>query len=392
MRFLQYRGFSKDHIASALGSSGAETPSPTITIHDQPKKPFSAAEIRSAFLDYFARQGHSVVASSSAWCPAMTRRCCSPTPAWCSSRTCSSARIRAPTCARPPASAACAPAASTTTWRTSATRRGITPSSRCWATSASATTSSATPSASPGISSPARWGIDPKRLWVTVYKDDDEAAKIWDRTRWACRPTALHAPGREVQLLVHGRHRPLRSLHRDLLRPRRRTSPAARRARPDEDGDRYVEIWNLVFMQFDRSADGTMTPLPKPSVDTGMGLERICAVMQGVQSNYDIDLFQHLVKAAAKLLGTQDLASPVAARDRRPHPRLLVPGGRRRDAFERGPRLRAPPHHAARHAPRAQVRRRAHVLCRPAAGADRGDGRGLSGAGARSRRSSATCC
>jgi alanyl-tRNA synthetase len=79
---------------------------------------------------------------------------------------------------------------------------------------------------------------------------------------------------------------------------------------PDEDGDRYVEIWNLVFMQFDRSADGKMTPLPKPSVDTGMGLERICAVLQGVHSNYEIDLFQHLVKAAAKLLATDDLTSP----------------------------------------------------------------------------------
>ncbi|HMA13013.1 MAG TPA: alanine--tRNA ligase, partial [Steroidobacteraceae bacterium] len=79
---------------------------------------------------------------------------------------------------------------------------------------------------------------------------------------------------------------------------------------PDEDGDRYVEIWNLVFMQFDRSADGSMVPLPKPSVDTGMGLERICAVMQGVHSNYDIDLFQHLVRGAAQLLGTTDLTSP----------------------------------------------------------------------------------
>ncbi len=79
---------------------------------------------------------------------------------------------------------------------------------------------------------------------------------------------------------------------------------------PQEDGDRYVEIWNLVFMQLDRAADGTTTPLPKPSVDTGMGLERICAVMQGVQSNYDIDLFKVLVAEAARLLGVKDLSSP----------------------------------------------------------------------------------
>ncbi len=78
---------------------------------------------------------------------------------------------------------------------------------------------------------------------------------------------------------------------------------------PDEDGDRYIEIWNLVFMQYNRDADGKMTPLPKPSVDTGMGLERIAAVIQGVHNNYDIDLFQNLIKAIAKLAEIQDLTN-----------------------------------------------------------------------------------
>ncbi len=150
--------------------------------------------------------------------------------------------------------------------------------------------------------------IDPARLWVTVYQDDDEAADIWvkeigvpaDRvTRlgeksnfWSMGDTGPCGPCSEI-FYDHGA---------DI--------PGGPPGSPDEDGDRYVEIWNLVFMQFDRSADGRMTPLPKPSVDTGMGLERICAVMQGVQSNYDIDLFRTLIQAAAKLLGATDLTSP----------------------------------------------------------------------------------
>src|SRR5262249_42205351 len=79
---------------------------------------------------------------------------------------------------------------------------------------------------------------------------------------------------------------------------------------PDADGDRYIEIWNLVFMQYDRDAAGNLTPLPKPFVDTGMGIERIDAVLQGVHSNYEIDLFQDLIKAAARETGTKDLKNP----------------------------------------------------------------------------------
>jgi alanyl-tRNA synthetase len=150
-------------------------------------------------------------------------------------------------------------------------------------------------------------GLDPKRLWVTVYQDDDEAARIWleemgvpkERfTRlgeksnfWAMGDTGPCGPCSEI-FYDHGAQ-----------------IPGGPPGSPDEDGDRYVEIWNLVFMQYDRSADGKLTPLPKPSVDTGMGLERIAAVMQGVHSNYDIDLFKNLIRAAADLAETTDLSS-----------------------------------------------------------------------------------
>jgi alanyl-tRNA synthetase len=150
-------------------------------------------------------------------------------------------------------------------------------------------------------------GIPAERLWVTVYQDDDGAAEIWLKeigvdpgrlTRmgmksnfWSMGDTGPCGPCSEI-FYDHG--------------PGIEGGPPGS---PNEDGDRYVEIWNLVFMQFDRSADGTMTPLPKPSVDTGMGLERIAAVMQGVHSNYEIDLFRHLITAAAKLTGATDLKS-----------------------------------------------------------------------------------
>ena len=144
-------------------------------------------------------------------------------------------------------------------------------------------------------------GLPAERLWVTVYEDDDEAADIWleemkvDPERfsrlgekdnfWAMGDTGPCGPCSEI-FYDHG--------------PDVAGGPPGS---PDEDGDRYVEIWNLVFMQFDRAANGDMMPLPKPSVDTGMGLERIAAVMQQVHSNYEIDLFAALIDAAAKTLG-----------------------------------------------------------------------------------------
>ncbi len=147
-----------------------------------------------------------------------------------------------------------------------------------------------------------------EKLWVTVYQDDDEAAAIWrdeigvpaERlTRlgeasnfWSMGDTGPCGPCTEI-FYDHG--------------PEVWGGPPGS---PEEDGDRYIEIWNLVFMQFERGVDGSMVPLPKPSVDTGMGLERLAAVMQQVHSNYDIDLFQHLIKAVAALAGTDDLTSP----------------------------------------------------------------------------------
>ncbi|MHB8811891.1 MAG: alanine--tRNA ligase [Steroidobacteraceae bacterium] len=149
--------------------------------------------------------------------------------------------------------------------------------------------------------------LDPARLWVTVYRDDDEAADIWLKeigvsaarfsrmgeksNFWAMGDTGPCGPCSEI-FWDHGPG-----------------IPGGPPGSPDEDGDRFVEIWNLVFMQFDRSADGTLTPLPKPSVDTGMGLERMAAVLQGVHSNYDIDLFRNLIRAAAELAHTTDLSS-----------------------------------------------------------------------------------
>jgi len=159
-----------------------------------------------------------------------------------------------------------------------------------------------------------KWlGIEPQRLMVTVYETDDEAFEVWNRdiglaagrivrigdkpeggsdNFWQMGDTGPCGPCTEI-FYDHG--------------------PGIAGGPPgsaDADGDRWIEIWNLVFMQFDRSADGTLSPLPKPSVDTGMGLERVAAVMQGVHSNYEIDLFLQLIDAAAQITGAQDRSSP----------------------------------------------------------------------------------
>ncbi len=150
-------------------------------------------------------------------------------------------------------------------------------------------------------------GLSPEKLWVTVYEEDDDAADIWlndiavDPARfsrigakdnfWSMGDTGPCGPCSEI-FYDHG--------------PDIAGGPPGT---PEEDGDRYIEIWNLVFMQYDRNAKGELKPLPKPSVDTGMGLERLAAILQGVHNNYDIDLFKALIKATAELAKVDDLSN-----------------------------------------------------------------------------------
>ncbi|MGP8165338.1 MAG: alanine--tRNA ligase, partial [Steroidobacteraceae bacterium] len=150
-------------------------------------------------------------------------------------------------------------------------------------------------------------GIPKDRLWVTVYKEDDEAARIWTE-EIAIDPTRCTRLGEKSNFWSMGETGPCGPCT-EIFYDHGAEIPGGPPGTADEDGDRYVEIWNLVFMQYDRSADGVLVPLPKPSVDTGMGLERVAAVMQGVHSNYEIDLFRALIRAAAELTGTRDLDS-----------------------------------------------------------------------------------
>ncbi len=148
-------------------------------------------------------------------------------------------------------------------------------------------------------------GLPVEKLWITVYEEDEESANIWlndikiDSSRfsrcgekdnfWSMGETGPCGPCTEI-FYDHGSE-----------------IPGGPPGSKEEDGDRYVEIWNLVFMQYNRSADGKLTELPKPAVDTGMGLERIAAVMQGVPNNYDIDIFRRLINETAKMAGLDDL-------------------------------------------------------------------------------------
>jgi len=142
------------------------------------------------------------------------------------------------------------------------------------------------------------------KLWVTVFEDDDEAADIW-LNEMGVDPARLSRIGAKDNFWSMGDTGPCGPCS-EIFYDHGEDVAGGPPGTPEEDGDRYIEIWNLVFMQFDRAADGTMTPLPNPSIDTGMGLERLAAVLQDVHNNYDIDLFQHLIKSIQALSGTED--------------------------------------------------------------------------------------
>ncbi len=156
------------------------------------------------------------------------------------------------------------------------------------------------------------WKLPKERLLVTIYHTDDEAFAIWNKVvglpaeriiRIGDNKGAPYASDNFWQMADTGPCGPCTEIFYDHGDHIAGGPPGS----PDEDGDRFIEIWNNVFMQFDRAADGTLTPLPAPCVDTGMGLERLAAVLQHVHSNYEIDLFQHLIRAAATFTATTDL-------------------------------------------------------------------------------------
>jgi len=150
-------------------------------------------------------------------------------------------------------------------------------------------------------------GIPAEKLWVTVYKEDPESEAIW-LEKMRVDPNRFSRCGEKDNFWSMGETGPCGPCT-EIFYDHGEAVAGGPPGTPEEDGDRYVEIWNLVFMQFNRDAKGQMTPLPKPCVDTGMGLERIAAVMQGVHDNYDIDIFQALLKALSERIGVTDFSN-----------------------------------------------------------------------------------
>ena len=221
------------------------------------------------------------------------------------------------------------------------------------------------------------------KLLVTVYSEDEDAAALWRKVAglpdyriiriptsdnfWRMGDTGPCGPCSEI-FYDHG----------DAI-------PGGPPGCPDEDGDRFIEIWNLVFMQYEEGPPGMRAPLPRPSIDTGMGLERFAAILQGVHDNYDTDTFRALILASRRGHGA-GAGRPVPGqppRGGRPPALGRLPDGRRRAALQRGARLRAAPDPAPRHAPRPSDGRGRALAAPAGAGAGAADGGRLPGAGAR---------
>ena len=147
-------------------------------------------------------------------------------------------------------------------------------------------------------------GLPADKLWITVFEDDDEAANIWI-DEMGVHPSRISRIGAKDNFWSMGDTGPCGPCS-EIFYDHGPDVAGGPPGSPEEDGDRYIEIWNLVFMQYDRAVDGTLIDLPKPSVDTGMGLERLVAVLQNVHNNYDIDLFRHLITSIQELSGTKD--------------------------------------------------------------------------------------
>lgn len=146
-----------------------------------------------------------------------------------------------------------------------------------------------------------------EKLWITVFEEDEEAAQIW-LSEMKVSPHRFSRCGRADNFWAMGDTGPCGPCS-EIFYDHGESVPGGPPGSPEADGDRYIEIWNMVFMQYDRQPSGELKPLPKPSVDTGMGLERLAAVMQGVHNNYDIDLFQNLLKAARVVTGCEDITN-----------------------------------------------------------------------------------
>ena len=227
------------------------------------------------------------------------------------------------------------------------------------------------------------YGLTKDKLLITVYSEDEEAAKLWKKIAGITDDKIIRIPTSDNFWSAGdtGPCGPCSEIFIDQGDKLQGGPPGS----ADADGDRFLEFWNLVFMQFDQLGAREPRNLPSPSIDTGMGLERISAILQGVTSNYDTDLFKALIEASVAETGVP------AKGDKTPSHRVIADHLRATSFLiadgvlpvERGARLRAPPHHAPRHAARASARRQGPADAPPRAGARPADGHHLSRAGAR---------